>query len=216
MSRFARIDHPQRRLADEVHQRILDAIADGTIRSGEQLVQDALADEMTVSRTPVREALLRLEREGILEPGPKRGFLVVEYTVERVRDVYQARQAVEGFASRLVADQASDEAVATLDPILTAHIATADLERAFNEDRLAHRAVVATSGNTALVQLFDSLWEKVTLLRNRADSWASLSDHDHAELFDAIAAGDPDRAEASMVAHIGRSLDKQIAAMRRS
>lgn len=163
---------------------------------------------MTVSRTPVREALLRLEREGVIEPAPKRGFLVIEYTPDKMRDAFQARQAVEGFAARLVAENASDDEMEELRLSLLDEKDAKNPGTAQWQNRNAHRAVVVASGNEALVELFDSLFERATMLRHRADAWSSLAAHTHEDLYEAIATRDGDIAQAAVVRHVQAMLNQ--------
>lgn len=220
MPRFARIEQQPRRLADQVYDQLLDAILKGEIAAGERLIQETLADELSVSRTPVREALLRLEREGILEPAPKRGFHVVEFTTSRALNVYEARQAVEGFAARLVAERASDDELEALRPVLEKVIVVDSFQGTTEENWVAHRALVSATHNDALVDLFDSLWERAMMLRIRSDVWFATDErgeltHTHAEVFEAIAARDGEKAEAAMVEHLQMGVDYHMEAVRR-
>jgi len=216
MTRFVHIDHEPHRLADQVYAQLVEAILSGSIGPGERLIQETLADQMTVSRTPVREALLRLEREGVIEPAPKRGFLVIEYTPQKMRDVFQARQAVEGFAARLVAENASDEEIEALRASLVSEKDSSNHGTAQRQNRNAHRSIVIASGNEALVELFDSLFERAAMLRHRADAWSTLATHTHEDLFAAIATRDGDTAEAAVVGHVQKMLDQLTDAARRS
>jgi DNA-binding GntR family transcriptional regulator len=102
---FERLERSTVRLADFVYRQIFDAVVSGQIPPGERLVQEVLAEEMDVSRTPVREALLRLETEGILEASERGGFLVRSLDLDEVRATYELRAAVEGYSARLVAER---------------------------------------------------------------------------------------------------------------
>lgn len=220
MVRFTRIGQQTRRLADQVYEQLHRAILQREIEPGERLIQETLAEEMMVSRTPVREALLRLEREGLLEPAPRRGFHVVESTREGALDVYEARQAVEGFAARLVAERATDDELERLRPVLENVIQVESLTDTTEENRVAHRAVMSASGNDALVEMFDLLWERAMMLRIQSDVWFGGGErgdrtHSHAEVFAAIASGDGDRAEMAMVDHIRQGLDQHLAALKK-
>ena len=95
-SPFQAIEPTRVRLADEVYRQVLDAVLAGNLRPGERIVQDRIAQEINVSRTPVREALLHLEQEGILARTGTVGFTVRGISESEVRDIYQAREAIEG------------------------------------------------------------------------------------------------------------------------
>ncbi|CAN0599432.1 unnamed protein product, partial [Laminaria digitata] len=103
--RLTKISRDRRRLADIVYDQLLEAIQSGAVAGDDRLVQEKLADELQISRTPVREALLRLEQDGILVSSPRGGFLIHSMTAEEVRELYQARAAVEGQAMRILAAQ---------------------------------------------------------------------------------------------------------------
>lgn len=90
------IRQDRKRLADIVYEQLMEAIRTGEIADDERLVQEKLADEMQISRTPVREALLRLEQEGILVSSPRGGFTVYRMSHGEVRELYQARAPSKG------------------------------------------------------------------------------------------------------------------------
>ena len=106
---FTRLDRKRTRLADDVYEQILSAILSGEIVPGERLIQETIASQIDVSRTPVREAFLRLEREGVLEAAGRGGFQIREITEKEIQDLYLAREAVEGFAAKLLAGALSQE-----------------------------------------------------------------------------------------------------------
>ena len=104
---FTRLTRKRTRLADDVYEQILSAILSGEIFPGERLIQETIANQIDVSRTPVREALLRLEQEGILEAAGRGGFQIRDISEREIRDLYTVREAVEGFAARLLAGRLS-------------------------------------------------------------------------------------------------------------
>ena len=93
----------RQRLADIAYTQLLEAIRSGVITEDEQLVQEKLAEQLQISRTPVREALLRLEQDGIVVSSSKGGFSLYRMSREEVRELYQARAAIEGQAVRILA-----------------------------------------------------------------------------------------------------------------
>ena len=202
------IDASERTLADEAYRRITAAMLSGELAPGTRLVMDTLAEELAISRTPVRDALRRLEREGLLESAGRRGFVVRQIDADEIRQTYQAREAVEGYAARLAAGRGS----------LAAAEVTAAIEQAADLDidtpmgsylanRLVHRAVVEASGNRILLDLFDGLWSRgrahqlyASCFRG-ADSHRSLS-RKHQPIIRALRAEDCDGAEIAMIAHL--------------
>jgi len=216
---FRRIERKAIRLAEHVYQQLLDSIVSGALVPGDRVIQEQLAEAMNVSRTPVREALLRLEREGIMAEAGKRGFEVQALTEQTVRDIYEAREAIEGYAARLLAEQAGPKALARVEAAMGKTTSDGTVESAYEANRLAHRAVVAATNNAFLLDLFDSIWGRSIAMRIYADLYiarhgsAVLADT-HRELLEALASGDGPRAEKTMVEHIRSGLEQQLEALR--
>lgn len=198
----------RRSLADEAYQRITAAMLSGAIAPGARLVMDALAEELEISRTPVRDALRRLEQEGLIESAGRRGFVVREIDAEEIRETYQAREAIEGYAARLAARRGAVAAAEVRDAIDRAN--EFDIETplgSYLANRMVHRSVVAASGNRILLDLFDDLWGRGRAHQIYAgcfrgeDSHAALR-RKHQPIVRALKAADGDAAEAAMTAHL--------------
>jgi DNA-binding GntR family transcriptional regulator len=104
----------RRRLADEVYDQLVEAIMNQQITADDRLVQEKLAAELEISRTPVREALMRLEKEGVLMAAASGGFRLAQMNEDEVKQLYQARAAIEGQCARILAVRASDTQIAKL------------------------------------------------------------------------------------------------------
>lgn len=202
-------------LADLAYERLTEALLSGELSPGDRLVQDSLALRLGISRTPVREALQRMEREGTIRAAAGRGYVVPELTRADIGHLYEVREAVEGQAARLVATRAAaavDDIEATLGR-LSAEAGSSGTD-AFRANRLAHRAVVEAAGNPFLLELFDDLWGRSVTLQAWGDYYASVDDaaidlvSDHADVLAALRSGDPDRAGAVMVAHVREGLTR--------
>jgi DNA-binding GntR family transcriptional regulator len=219
---FRPLDRPPARLADFVYHQLLDAIATGQVAPGVRLVQGTLADQMNVSRTPVREALLRLERENILESVDRGGFVVRITTGEEARKIYQVRQAIEGYAARMLAESEDPASRAErLRPLVAAtEVWNDSIREAFRRNDALHRGVVEATGNAVLVEAFDIVWARAqsflmyaTLMTVNPEK---IEPGDgHRDIVDAIAAGDGHEAQEMMIAHIAHGLDAQIEALQR-
>jgi DNA-binding GntR family transcriptional regulator len=198
----------RRSLADEAYERITAAMLSGTIAPGARLVMDALAEELEISRTPVRDALRRLEQEGLIEPAGRRGFVVREIDAEEIRQTYEAREAVEGYAARLAARRGPVAAAEVRQAIARAEEFPIETPLgSYQANRAVHRAVVAASGNRILLDLFDDLWGRGLAHQIYAgcfrgdDSHAALR-RKHQPIVRAIKEADGDAAEAAMTAHL--------------
>lgn len=209
---LGKITRSHSRLADEVYDRLLSALASGSIQPGDRLVQDKLADQLDVSRTPVREALLRLEKEGTIKAAQRRGFVVTTVGRDELVQLYRAREAVEAYAARLVAEDGG----AALDDIERAvaevsRVEPKSIEQLYEANRLIHRSIVQATGNQFLIDMFDSLWGRQMALRAVGELFLSRTDHadmvaGHADLLHHLRGDSGDEAQAAMVRHIREGL----------
>jgi DNA-binding GntR family transcriptional regulator len=178
----------------------------GTIRPGERIVDSDICRRLKVSRTPVREALLALERDGLVRIVPRQGYFATEIGVSEALDAYQLRIVLEPLATALAARRISDDelhvlrellaelAVAEADPSDTALVEAIELNKKF------HVLIAEASGNARLARvlsdLLDALGRLVLVdLRTRRASARTWRD-EHEEILAALEARDPDRALA--------------------
>ena len=217
-SPFRGIEPDRRRLADEVYRQVLDAVLAGALEPGERIVQERIADEINVSRTPVREALLHLEREGILVRAGASGFTVRDISESEVRDIYQAREAIEGHAARIVAERRDPAALERVRRTIETEesIREGGVDAYFHANRKIHRCIVEESGNEYLLRSFDGIWNRSFSVRMFAsieneDLSATLGEHQ--ALVAAMREGPPPAAAESMIAHIRDGRDLQLRAI---
>ncbi len=212
---FKRRPDVQPRLADDVYEQILSAIVNGEIAPGDRLIQEKIAAEINISRTPVREALLRLEQEGILELFGRKGFAIREISINEVRDLYGAREAIEGYGAWWVAANRTPELLAVIEEKVAAERAlkVRDIEAEFHLNRDIHRTIVAQTDNKALLDMFDSIWGKGISLWLFAATRANQEPPDlavHQQLLELISIGTPEEAQAAMIAHVREGLSRNI------
>ena len=198
-------------LADEAYRRISEAMLRGDLPPGSRLVMDALADRLDISRTPVRDALRRLEREGLVEPTGRKGYVVRAVAGADLAHLYESRLAIEVYAATRVA-QLGGTAVQHVEQAVAAAVekGAADAAEAYALNRTVHRSVVEATSNPLLVELFDSVWDRAKALQIfeqfhqlAADGAAHLREHH--EIVDALRAGDA-RAGEVMRRHIAAGL----------
>ncbi|GEL18712.1 GntR family transcriptional regulator [Pseudonocardia asaccharolytica] len=198
-------------LADEAYRRISGAMLRGDLQPGSRLVMDALAERLDISRTPVRDALHRLEREGLVESAGRKGYIVRAVADDDLAHLYESRLAIEVYAATRVAELGAAATRHVEDAVIAAvEKGAADAAEAFAVNRMVHRAVVEATGNPLLVELFDDVWNRARALqifeqfhRLAADGADQLREHH--ELVRALRAG-PEQAAAAMRAHIGEGL----------
>lgn len=215
MSAIQRIDRSHSRLAAEVYDRLVEALVQGTVNPGDRLIQDRLAEELDVSRTPVRDALLRLKEEGVIEPSGRRGYVVRSVTESDLRDLYGARDAVEGHAAALVAGlgaEALDELREALSRATARKLRSS--RDSFEANRAFHRTIVELTGNSYLLNFFDAIWGRAMSALAYHDFYVH-SPHDefvaeHEALIQEFAGRNPERARRAMIEHIGWGLERNV------
>ena len=197
----------KRRLADEVYDQLLESIVSGALGPEDRLVQEKLAAELEISRTPVREALLRLEQEGVLITAARGGFKLYRMTESEVRQCYQVRAAIEGQAARILASKNEPDINQLLRQTIEREEAINDksVRAYFEANRKIHRRFVELIDNTYLIDMFDNIWNRAAsyqLFATIESVDLSNSLGEHMKLVDAIETGDRTIALESFIEHI--------------
>lgn len=200
-----------RSLADQVRAVLQETLASGGLKAGQVYPIQTLADQMGVSRTPVREALLQMQQAGLVRILPNQGVLVVGWTVEDVRQIFQIRIRLEVPAVRDAAARADADAVARLRESYARLEALADAgDRAGveTEDRALHAVLLEAAGNQRLADVVRSLRD-VLVYGGYASTGHQRSLRDlvleHRPIVEAVAEADADAAAAAMTAHLERT-----------
>ncbi|MDD4568620.1 MAG: GntR family transcriptional regulator [Tepidanaerobacteraceae bacterium] len=195
-------------LRDLVFSAMREAILNGRLKPGERLMEVQMAEEMGVSRTPVREAIRKLELEGLVVMVPRKGAYVAGLTLKDVADVFEIRGSLEGLAAALAAERITDEEIKNLDRVLK-DISSAgekgDIETIIKKDVEFHQVLFKSSRNERLAQIINNLKEQID--RFRAQSFnnpARLKSVilEHKRILDAIKQGDTENAEKLAKEHI--------------
>jgi DNA-binding GntR family transcriptional regulator len=184
--------------ADAAYEQLKRLILDGTLPAGAQMLEQEAAARLSMSRTPVREAMVRLRQEGMVEIRPRHGMRVLPVSARDMAEIYEVLTALEGTAAETVARKgiaarplaALRAAVADMGKALTA----GDLVRWAEADERFHTQLVQLSGNTRLIQMVGQLWDqahRARMLTLKLRPTPTNSVLEHAALVDAIAAGDP-------------------------
>jgi DNA-binding GntR family transcriptional regulator len=192
----------------EIAQRVVESILAQKLAPGERLGEQELADLFGVSRTLVREALMQLQARGFLEVRPRKGWYVVEPSLDEARDAFAARRAVEAGMLR----QTEGRPLQAVVKRLRQHVA--EERRAVNGADAATRAFLLADfhvclaeclGHRVLADMLRDLTARTTLVatlyQSRHDAGESCADHDR--IVQALEQGDGATAEALMLAHIG-------------
>ena len=196
-----------RSLAEDAADRIREQILSGGFSPGEHLVEAKIADQLAISRGPVREAFKLLRAEGLLKEEPRRGTFVVSLSADDVREIYGLRAALEGRAARMLArsgDAAALNRLQALADDIDAAVAAGDAAAVSRADLAFHQGLCQLCGNSRIVEVFDRYVPTLrALLRLDELVVRSLDDvsAQHRPLVDAIRAGDEDTAARLFAGH---------------
>lgn len=155
-------------LREIVFEHLRDAIIKGTLRPGERLMEMQLADEMGVSRTPVREAIRKLELEGLVIMVPRRGAYVADLSIKDVSETFEIRSALEALAASLAAERITAEENEEMERILVrigAAIEAGDFQQTVELDEQYHNLLYQASRNDRLMQILNNLREQIQRFR---------------------------------------------------
>ncbi|MCB4822008.1 GntR family transcriptional regulator [Roseicella aerolata] len=214
--------HPVARLAEEdmlslaerAYRRLRDAIVQGVLPAGSRLSERSLAASLGISAQPVREALRRLEQDGMVITLPRRGTVVAEFGPERQAEMGRIRAALEGAAAGIAARRAAAEALAALAAQLQAMreaTAAGRPEQISEANERFHALIHAATENAFLIRslaalrAFDHFGRARALNSTPQELPRALEEH--AGILAALEARDPDLAETRMRAHVLRSLE---------
>jgi DNA-binding GntR family transcriptional regulator len=197
-----------RSVVDEVHAALLERIVSGELPPGTRLRQEALADELGVSRTPLREALVRLASEGLVVFMPNRGATVAHRDLSDMTQAWQARLVLEPGAARLAAERRDADAIEHMHDTVRRQLTVAgDVTTSFALNREFHLALVYAAGNAHLAQFAELLWLRrigIPIFARQARDADQIREwaDEHQAIADAVSAGQAARAERLTRGHI--------------
>lgn len=197
-------------LSAQIYQALRERIIEGTLPAGERIRERELAEEFNVSRIPIREALPRLEAEGLVKTIPRRGAVVTEMTLTDVEELFAVRSSLEVLAAKLAAQACA--AGASADELFRRLAATEkELEHGTDAQIAAansafHDEILTLTGNSLLIGLMRSLNGRVRrLFRLEAERDQRVLAAEHTELCQAIADGNAEWAGTLAYAHVEHS-----------
>jgi DNA-binding GntR family transcriptional regulator len=204
-------------LRKQVYKVLREAILKGELMIGEKITEMEIADELSVSRTPVREAFRMLEQEELINIIPQQGVFVAGVETEKeIDDIFQLRAELEGLAAYLAAEKINEEQKASLKEYtkeLEECIKNNDQRGCIRVDIAFHRIIKEASNNKWLEKFLDTLFEQATRFRSSSFSRKGRMHEflsEHMELADAINSGDSDRARKCAEDHIKAAWDSII------
>ena len=207
-------------LREVVCETLRDAVRRGILQPGERLMEIQLAEDLGVSRTPVREAIRKLEMEGYVIMMPRRGTYVADLSIRDINEVFEIRTSLESLASGLAAERINEEELEKLQRLLVeigAYIKSGDMESIVRTDTEFHDLLYQASRNTRLVGIISNLREQLTRFRTTSMSFpgrhkATLEEH--RKIVEAIAQGDEKAARKAAEHHMEKSEQTLLASMK--
>ena len=214
-------EHRSVSLADQIFERLEKDILVGRYGRGEILTEMKLSETLGVSRTPIREAMRRLEQEHIIKATPK-GSMVVGISPDDIEAIYEMRMRIEGLAARYAAAHATEEDLVALKDVLELqnfYIEKKDPERIMDCDSKFHKMVYEATGSVPLCDALTELHRKIIKVRRVSVEMTERAKHsyeEHLKVYEAIAARDGELADRLMTEHVGyarENIRKKIAAL---
>ena len=209
-------EHRNISIADQIFEQLEKDILSGKYQRGEVLSELRLSKEMNVSRTPIREALLRLAQENILQE-TGRGMVVIGITNDDMLDMYDIRLHLEGEAARRAAVSITEEQLAQLQELTELQRfyinkqGNSSSEHTKNLDSQFHEVLYAASGSKSYTEVLVRLHKKMSKFRMASvskQSRALQSNDEHMEICRAMALHDPDAAEEAVLKHVRNAMDR--------
>lgn len=206
-------------LREVVCETLREAIRTGALKPGERLMEIQLAEELGVSRTPVREAIRKLELEGYVIMMPRRGTYVASLSIRDVNEVFEIRTSLDSLASGLAAERITEEELERLKRLLAligAYIEQNDMDKIVETDTEFHDLLYQVSRNTRLVGIIFNLREQLTRFRSASMSYPGRLKEtleEHSRIVDAIADGDVERAQKAAEDHMEKSEQTLLVSM---
>jgi DNA-binding GntR family transcriptional regulator len=203
-------------LVDEAYDALKSAIRQNVFPPGYQAAEQDIAQQLGMSRTPVHEAVIRLEEEGLVQVLPRRGVAVRAISPDDIREIYDVLIALEGTAAALLARQAPEGAAATIEALeretkaMEDALDGADLLAWANADERFHQLLTERCGNRRLARMVGTVLDqshraRMFTLHLRPRPAASVAEH--RKIIDAIRRSDPDKAETLARSHRIRARD---------
>jgi len=199
-------------LKDKAYDAIKSAILSLKLKPGEPLVESELARQLGISKTPVRDALLELEREGFVTKVLFKGTYVTEVTLKDVREIFQLRAVLEGLAARLAAPLFSPQEVEQMAENLTAAeaaLAEGNLALCSERGKRFHDAIINKADNqrlTLIIRNLDDHVQRFRLLSDQISGRLNKSVKEHRRILAALRQRDPAAAEQAMRDHLSSVL----------
>ncbi len=209
-------------LREIVFESLREAIIGGVLRPGERMMEIQLAEEMGVSRTPVREAIRKLELEGFVVMVPRKGAYVAGISLKDINDVFEIRAALEALAAGLAAERMTEDELEQMERLLVRKaeiIENNDLESIVEVDTDFHATLYKASRNERLIQILSNLREQIQRFRTTSLAVPGrMKDalEEHRKMVEALSERNVTLAQSLATEHIENAENVMLEALRRN
>lgn len=206
-------------LREVVCESLREAIRNGVLKPGERIMEIQLAEELGVSRTPVREAIRKLELEGYVVMMPRRGTYVANMSIRDINEIFEIRTALESLSNGLAAEHITDEELEHLQRLLViigGYIKDGNIEKIVETDIEFHDLMYHAARNQRLVGIISNLRDQLTRFRTLSMSYPGRLEatlDEHRTIVEAIANGDRKAASKAAEQHMENSEKTLLKAM---
>jgi DNA-binding GntR family transcriptional regulator len=208
----------QSSLSQTVYADLKELIASGRLKPGSRVREIDLAERLKVSRTPIREALRKLESDGLVAFAPHEGLIVTKLDHQAIIELYAMREVLEGTAARFAARHASEAEVQELNEFVKSEMdGPLDSDRLMRLNQAMHEALYRAGHNRYLLRSLHSLRDALILLGGTTlamDARAETAHKEHVAIVTAIAERDPEAAEEAARTHIRNALRARLKLLR--
>lgn len=203
-------------LVDKAYELVRNAILRNDLKPGDQLSEASLSEQIGISRTPIREALKRLEQEGMIEIVPRRGAFVTGISAEDITEIYQLREALECYAIQFVTEYGDP---AELDRLIADFeqsfrwIEAGEIDKVNEADTRLHRYIAHSSRNRRLIETVDQLLSQIVRLRSMTATVPGRLMHqaeEHLQIVHALKTGNVDEAREGLRTHLRSVLQTHL------
>ena len=204
---------------NEIYNLLLREIISGAIAPGSYLSEVSLVERLNASRTPIREALIHLFKEGLLQKGPFKGYVVASMSLDTIRELFELRLLLEPAAARLAARNPSARQI--IQQLEETHLSmqqAKDRARTFQDflevsemDSHFHKSIAEASGNKKMAKVISEIMNQFERFHSncyQSSPWVSSTLAEHKSVLKAIRTGDPNEAERLMLLHIRKAIDR--------
>ncbi len=194
-------------------------IVSGELVAGDRINESALADRLEISRGPIREACRSLEQAGLLTSKTNRGMYVREIALDEARELYELRGAVAGLVGELIVKRGTPETVEALTHLvdrMQAAADTGDTQTYYKLNLSFHDALVDAAQNAVVEDTYHRIVNQLHLMRRRGlvqEGSLQVSNREHRDIVEALAARDPSAAAAAMKTHVANGFSRLVSAL---